>query len=252
MTTKRKIVRRVGEIPEFVSFTTLRLVRDGFISLWTVKPSDCSHPLDMSIRRDAAVILPVDYARREIYLVGQLRHLIHFAGDSPGERGPFIAPGIRVAPGSTGIHGDKFDPERSKGAVAEFTVQIPSKSVLSYECPAGVIDQGETPIEAALRELKEETGFMAKPKHLLPLGATFPSVGGCTERLHLFIASVTRRRLGKPAGDGHENIIVLRVSFEEAWRMAESGEVSSTSAHLLLTRLRLEDFQARKKTRTRK
>ena len=43
----------------------------------------------------------------------------------------------------------------------------------SLACPGGEIDPGETPVIAALRELKEETGLELKQKDLFKLGITF-------------------------------------------------------------------------------
>jgi len=55
------------------------------------------------------------------------------------------------------------------------------------ELPAGSIDPGETPEEAATRELREETGF--KPGKLEKLGGFYSAPGYCTEYLHFFRAS---------------------------------------------------------------
>jgi ADP-ribose pyrophosphatase len=55
------------------------------------------------------------------------------------------------------------------------------------ELPAGSIDPGETPEEAATRELREETGY--KPGKLEKLGGFYAAPGYCTELLHFFRAS---------------------------------------------------------------
>ena len=54
------------------------------------------------------------------------------------------------------------------------------------ELPAGSIDAGETPEEAASRELREETGY--KPGKLEKLGGFYAAPGYCTEYLHFFRA----------------------------------------------------------------
>ena len=45
-----------------------------------------------------------------------------------------------------------------------------------WEFPAGVIDQGETPEAAVLRELKEETGFFGQLQLLTPGGYDTPGL----------------------------------------------------------------------------
>jgi ADP-ribose diphosphatase len=54
------------------------------------------------------------------------------------------------------------------------------------ELPAGSIDRGETPEQAATRELREETGY--KPGKLEKLGGFYAAPGYCTEYLHFFRA----------------------------------------------------------------
>lgn len=62
----------------------------------------------------------------------------------------------------------------------------PVKS-LQWELPAGAIDAGESPLEAAKRELKEETGYTAKS--WIDLGSFYPSPGSTSEEIFLFAAT---------------------------------------------------------------
>jgi ADP-ribose pyrophosphatase len=59
------------------------------------------------------------------------------------------------------------------------------------ELPAGSIDPGETPEEAASRELREETGY--KPGKLEKVGGFYAAPGYCTEYLHFFRATQLRK-----------------------------------------------------------
>jgi ADP-ribose pyrophosphatase len=54
------------------------------------------------------------------------------------------------------------------------------------ELPAGLIDPGETPLEAARRELREEVGLV--PGAIEEIGSLFPSAGYSNEHVHVFLA----------------------------------------------------------------
>ena len=52
----------------------------------------------------------------------------------------------------------------------------PPLNAYILEFPAGLIDAGETPAQAAQRELKEETGYVGKVVHLTPRLFTSPGI----------------------------------------------------------------------------
>ena len=56
-----------------------------------------------------------------------------------------------------------------------------------WEVPAGRIDEGETPEQAAAREALEETGW--RPGPLRPLGVYHPTNGLCDQRFYVFVAA---------------------------------------------------------------
>ncbi|HEY5959698.1 MAG TPA: NUDIX hydrolase, partial [Polyangiaceae bacterium] len=58
---------------------------------------------------------------------------------------------------------------------------------VSCELPAGVIDAGETPEQAARRELSEETGYVAEA--LSPMFVASPEPHRSTARAHFFFAA---------------------------------------------------------------
>ncbi len=55
-----------------------------------------------------------------------------------------------------------------------------------WELPAGRLDAGETPEQAAARETLEETGW--RPSALRRLGSYFPLTGAVSQRFHVFVA----------------------------------------------------------------
>lgn len=61
------------------------------------------------------------------------------------------------------------------------------------ECPAGVIEESDTPISAAIRELREEIGLQSDDiQELKPLGKYYSSVGWTSEVCHLYLVIVDR------------------------------------------------------------
>jgi len=88
----------------------------------------------------------------------------------------------------------------------------PAVGASVLELPAGLVEEGETPIECARRELAEETGYSAG--RLEPLVEFYTSPGFCTERIHIFVATDLA-----PVDVGHdeeEEIELVRLPFAEA------------------------------------
>ena len=89
------------------------------------------------------------------------------------------------------------------------------------EVPAGKIDPGEKPLEAAVRELKEETGYTASEGKFLTEFS--PSVGYSEERLYLYLC--TGLTPGETCFDENEAIDIEEMELEKLFNMAMSGEI---------------------------
>ena len=89
------------------------------------------------------------------------------------------------------------------------------------EVPAGKIDPGEMPLEAAVRELKEETGYTASKVEFLT--EFYPSVGYSEERLYLYLC--TGLTPGETCFDENEAIEIEEIDLGRLFKMAMSGEL---------------------------
>ena len=105
------------------------------------------------------------------------------------------------------------------------------------EIPAGKLDPGESPAEAAARELEEELGVVAGRMEQLSEFYTTP--GFCAERLWVFLATELRETARRH--EEGEIIEVVRLPLARALGMVASGEIddAKTIIGLLLAARRL-------------
>ncbi len=96
----------------------------------------------------------------------------------------------------------------------------------SRELPAGVIEPGESPEEAARRELLEESGYVAdRWSELITLS---PEPARSTQRAHFFVA-LGARRVGAQRPDASEDITVVEVTPEELVAAMDAGAILHAS-----------------------
>jgi ADP-ribose pyrophosphatase len=89
------------------------------------------------------------------------------------------------------------------------------------EIPAGKLDGGEDPAEAAARELKEETGYTAASVSYLFEG--YSSIGYSTEILRFYLAEGLTP--GETDFDENESIEIEEYTPDELYAMAMRGEL---------------------------
>ncbi|HZK62418.1 MAG TPA: NUDIX hydrolase [Anaerovoracaceae bacterium] len=101
------------------------------------------------------------------------------------------------------------------------------------ELPAGVLDDGEDPIEGAARELREEIGMSAS--NLKLLGSFYLAAGYSNENMFAFLATGLQADALEP--DADEFLEIKKIPISEVYRMAHSAEFndSKTLAALLMT-----------------
>ena len=112
------------------------------------------------------------------------------------------------------------------GAVAVLARPTPTEVVLvrqyraplgeyTWEICAGGIDAGEAPLEAVVRELREETGYVAGS--MRRLWSAYSAPGFCNELLHFYVAEDLK--LGATDFDEGEDIETRTFSLDEVQAM---------------------------------
>ncbi len=89
------------------------------------------------------------------------------------------------------------------------------------EIPAGTLEAGEEAEACALRELREETGYVAG--HMEEIHVFYTSPGFCDERIWLYLA--TGLRPGAQDVETDESIEVVKLPLNRALKMVGSGEI---------------------------
>ncbi len=98
--------------------------------------------------------------------------------------------------------------------------RLPARQYL-WELPAGRVDEGETPLKAAKRELSEETGYRAKS--WIKIADFFPSPGFLAEKMTIFLATGLSAGESSPMED--ERIETRWFTPRELRQWIKSGKI---------------------------
>ncbi|MCL4137525.1 UNVERIFIED_CONTAM: hypothetical protein GTU68_026058, partial [Idotea baltica] len=116
---------------------------------------------------------------------------------------------------------------------------LESDNPWQYEIVAGMIDKGQTSEQVAIREADEEAGI--KVSNLEKISNFYPSSGGCTEQLDVFIGCTDASKATGIHGldDENEDIRVHVFTREEAYALVTSGIIENAASIIALQWLEL-------------
>ena len=113
--------------------------------------------------------------------------------------------------------------------VVQPRVALPTDTKVDIEIPAGYIEIDETPEQAGIRELREETGFTAEDIKIID--SYFPSLGYSGERIHIALASNCKQKYEQDL-DKDEYVKYIKVSIKEFKFLLDNGYILDATARL--------------------
>ena len=102
-----------------------------------------------------------------------------------------------------------------------------------WELPAGSVDEGESPEQAARRECHEEIGLV--PSTIVRLSAIYPTPGYCDEEMVFFRLSGLEKTDEQAAVDEDEDIEARVFELRDAREMVRRGEIQDMKTLVGLT-----------------
>jgi len=111
---------------------------------------------------------------------------------------------------------------------------------VSLEVPGGMVDEGESPRDAAERELLEETGYEASGVSFI--GKTRPNPAIQNNWIHTFVARGVRYK-GEPSNAGTERTVVRLVELESIPALIEEGKITHALVVVAFHRLGLKGLE---------
>ena len=100
-----------------------------------------------------------------------------------------------------------------------------------YELPAGKLEKGEEPLEAAKRECLEETGY--RPLEMIHLGDMSPTCGYSTEIIHFYYCPKSIKETRHL--DSDEVIDLMYLSLEEIEQLIKENKIIDSKILAVLT-----------------
>lgn len=103
-----------------------------------------------------------------------------------------------------------------------------------FEVVAGLVDYGENAIEAIIREVREETGYVLDESHVHLISSYYTNIGVSDEEITLFVAFTDEAEQTKTDFDSNEDIQTIEIAIEEVLSRPEDFTMCSKTTLCLM------------------
>lgn len=110
--------------------------------------------------------------------------------------------------------------------------------------PAGYINPGETPVHAALRELKEETGCVCEST--IDLGGFYQDMG-CSGAYNRLFLGLDAKKVCEPHFDEGEVVKTFECSYSDALELIDLGYIEGCNALITISKAKKDISRIRRK-----
>lgn len=93
---------------------------------------------------------------------------------------------------------------------------------ITLEVPGGIVDEGEDPLDSAVRELLEETGYAGD--EVVKTGFVAPNPALFNNTCHSYLAKNVRL-VAEPHFDGSEDISIEEIDLADVPRLIRAGKI---------------------------
>jgi 8-oxo-dGTP pyrophosphatase MutT (NUDIX family) len=105
---------------------------------------------------------------------------------------------------------------------------------VTYEAVSGAVEEGETPLVAAKRELEEEAGLVAE--EWTEMGFINPWTSTTSAISYMFLAR--KLKLGIVRREGTETMEIVKFPFSEVVQVAMENRIEESTSQLLVFRIK--------------